>query len=86
MNVDEVFFFSFPFQFTIESMKEEEVVKKEPAIKAVHAKYKYDKFAMGSLLTSLGFDPNSSAQSESQYNEIKQLLNESKLLFFFGYR
>ncbi|XP_073969703.1 proximal sequence element A Pbp45 isoform X2 [Rhodnius prolixus] len=62
--------------FTIESMKEEEVVKKEPAIKAVHAKYKYDKFAMGSLLTSLGFDPNSSAQSESQYNEIKQLLNE----------
>uniref|UniRef100_T1H9T5 Uncharacterized protein n=1 Tax=Rhodnius prolixus TaxID=13249 RepID=T1H9T5_RHOPR len=64
-------------EFTIESMKEEEVVKKEPAIKAVHAKYKYDKFAMGSLLTSLGFDPNSSAQSESQYNEIKQLLNES---------
>uniref|UniRef100_A0A170YEM8 Snrna-activating protein complex subunit 1 n=1 Tax=Triatoma infestans TaxID=30076 RepID=A0A170YEM8_TRIIF len=71
---------AFDFVFTnkpynIESMKEDEVLKKEPIVK-MHTKYKYDKFAMGTLLTSIGFDPNSSAQRESKYNEIKQLLNE----------
>ncbi|KAK9501329.1 hypothetical protein O3M35_012065 [Rhynocoris fuscipes] len=66
--------------YTLETMKEDESLKKNTKCNESQSnkqkKYKYDKFAMGSLLTSIGFDPNTSSERENKYNEIKVLLNQ----------